>query len=138
MNATRDVITDLWPLYQAGEASADTRRLVEEFLEQDPEFAQIIQGNVGPSLKADDPPPLAQEPKLAALRRTKRLVRLREALFWLAIFLSAAPFTVYDTSWGSGWLIRDLPWLACALALAAAALWCLYFALRRRLSASGL
>jgi anti-sigma factor RsiW len=35
---TRDVISDLWPLYVTGEASPDTRRLVEEFLASDPTF----------------------------------------------------------------------------------------------------
>ena len=29
---TRDVITDLWPLYESGEASRDTRTIVDEFL----------------------------------------------------------------------------------------------------------
>ncbi len=28
-NVTRDVIADLWPLYVAGEASPDTRTLIE-------------------------------------------------------------------------------------------------------------
>ena len=36
MKITRDVVTDLLPLYVAGEASADTRALVEEYLLEDP------------------------------------------------------------------------------------------------------
>src|SRR4029077_7540453 len=44
MNITRDVINDLWPVYAAGEASADTRLLVEEFLRQNPEVAGLLQG----------------------------------------------------------------------------------------------
>jgi hypothetical protein len=39
---TRDVISDLWPVYQAGEASADAKRLVETFLEEDPEFRILL------------------------------------------------------------------------------------------------
>ena len=46
MNVTRDVITDLWPVYASGEASPDTRALVEAFLQGDPEFARLIQGRV--------------------------------------------------------------------------------------------
>jgi len=35
MNVTREVILDLLPVYLAGEASPDTRALIEEFVEQD-------------------------------------------------------------------------------------------------------
>ena len=41
MNATRDVITDLLPLYFSGEASADTRALVEEYFATNPEFERM-------------------------------------------------------------------------------------------------
>ena len=33
-NVTRDVIADLWPLYVSGEASADTRGLIEAFIQR--------------------------------------------------------------------------------------------------------
>ena len=38
MNVTREVINDLWPIYAAGEASADTRALIEEFLDRDTQY----------------------------------------------------------------------------------------------------
>jgi hypothetical protein len=38
---TRDVIYDLLPAYFANEATADTRALVEEFFESDPEFGRM-------------------------------------------------------------------------------------------------
>ena len=41
MKITRDVIYDLLPGYFAGEVSADTRALVDEFLATDPEFARM-------------------------------------------------------------------------------------------------
>jgi len=41
MTITRDVIYDLLPGYFAGEVSADTRALIDEFLETDPEFARM-------------------------------------------------------------------------------------------------
>ena len=43
MKVTRDVIYDLLPAYFSGEISQDTRRLVDEFLEQDPEFRQMME-----------------------------------------------------------------------------------------------
>ena len=39
MNVTHNVVTDLLPLYLAGEASDDTRVLVEAYLKQNPSFA---------------------------------------------------------------------------------------------------
>ncbi|MBC7767373.1 MAG: hypothetical protein H7124_01155 [Phycisphaerales bacterium] len=42
-DVTRDVISDLWPLYKTGEASADTVRLVETFLEQDGAFRTLLE-----------------------------------------------------------------------------------------------
>lgn len=138
MNVTRDVIIDLWPLYQSGEASGDTRRLVEDFLESDPDFMRQAREASEPWLEKDRVPPPVPDEELKTLHQAKRLVRLREALFWIAIFLSVAPLTVYDTSWGKGWVIRDHPWLAGSLALAAAVSWGLYLGLRRRLRVTGL
>jgi hypothetical protein len=43
MNVTREVIYDVLPGYFAGEVSADTKRLVDEFLRADPEFAQMME-----------------------------------------------------------------------------------------------
>jgi anti-sigma factor RsiW len=41
MNVSRDVIFDLLPSYFAGEASDDTRALVEAFMAADPEFGRM-------------------------------------------------------------------------------------------------
>jgi hypothetical protein len=40
---TRDVIYDLLPVYFAGEVSADTRALIEEFFVSDPEFGRMAE-----------------------------------------------------------------------------------------------
>ena len=41
MNPTRNVITDLLPLYFSGEASPDTKAMVEEYFKQDPDFERM-------------------------------------------------------------------------------------------------
>ena len=41
MKITRDVVTDLLPLYESGEASPDTRALVEAYFRPDPDFEQL-------------------------------------------------------------------------------------------------
>jgi hypothetical protein len=43
MEITRSVILDLLPLYQSGEASADTRAIVEEYLRRDPTLQRLIE-----------------------------------------------------------------------------------------------
>ncbi len=69
---TRDVISDLWPLYSAGEASADTRALVEGFLAGDPEFARTLRASF------DVPPERVEVPadqEAQALQRTLEAMR---------------------------------------------------------------
>lgn len=43
MKVTRDVIYDLLPAYFAGEVSADTRALIEEFFSTDPELRRMAE-----------------------------------------------------------------------------------------------
>ncbi len=40
---TRDVISDLWPLHKAGEASADSERIIEAFLAEDAAFRSLLE-----------------------------------------------------------------------------------------------
>jgi hypothetical protein len=44
---TRDVISDLWPLHKAGEASADSKRIIETFLAEDPAFRTLLDESEG-------------------------------------------------------------------------------------------
>ncbi len=39
---TRNVIKDLWPLYQSNDISSESRALVDTFLAQDSEFASVL------------------------------------------------------------------------------------------------
>jgi len=48
MTVTREVVRDLWPVYAAGEASDDTRRLVDEFLAQDSDLARALRADAEP------------------------------------------------------------------------------------------
>jgi hypothetical protein len=101
LNVTRDVVADLWPVYEAGEASADTRALVDEFLATDPAFARTLLA--APRLEAPAVK-VAPEAKLAALKRTRDLVHgnawLRGLrLFALVITVFAIKRILDDTSW---------------------------------------
>ena len=138
MSVTRDVIIDLWPLYESGEASDDTCRIVEQFLAEDIEFANLLQNTKENYMAVGTPPVLNKDHEVVTLRRTKLLLRLRDSLFFIAILLSFTPLTVYDTAWGEGWVIRDHPLVALMLGSLAAVAWFAYFVLRRRLSTVGL
>jgi hypothetical protein len=101
MNVTREVINDLWPVYAAGEASTDTRTLIEAFLQQDPEFAQLLQGRGEEALLRPNPPKLSPDREAQALQKTKRLLHGWDWLLFMAIMFSCFAFgrIVADTSW---------------------------------------
>jgi len=84
MEVTRSVILDLLPLYLANEVSAETRALVEEYLETDPELAKIAEQSAAMELAKDIPVPLAKEDKMEAYRETKRLLQ-RRTLIWAGL-----------------------------------------------------
>ncbi len=42
LDVTRNVVSDLWPLCRTGDASADSRALVDNFLAQDDAFAASL------------------------------------------------------------------------------------------------
>jgi hypothetical protein len=101
VNVTREVITDLWPVYASGDASADTRALVESFVKQDPEFARLLQeGDKESSLRCVTTP-LPADHEARALRRTKRVLHGRDWTLFFAILFSCFAFgrIVSDTSW---------------------------------------
>ena len=139
MNVTREVITDLLPVYTSGEASAETVSLVDEFLRNDPEFAELIR-NEGVSHTLT-PFPVTVSPDLErrSLNLTKKHLRIRGVLLGLAIFFSVFPLSSYGNSEeGLQWLmLRDAPATAGAALLLGVGLWISYFLQGRRLRSQG-
>ena len=98
MTLTRAVILDLWPVYASGDASDDTRAVVEAFLREDPEFAeQLTRDAALPEL----PPPLPPDAEATAFHRIRCRLRGYPFLLNLAILSSAMAFgrIISDTSW---------------------------------------
>jgi hypothetical protein len=87
MEITRNVILDLLPLYLGDEVSADTRALVEEYLETDPELANIEEQSAA-DLPGDIPVPLTKQDKMEAYKKAKLQMNLRT--FFLALLISFA------------------------------------------------
>jgi len=108
MNITKEIITDLFPLYAANECSADTRVLVEDYLRQHPkeaeEFRRIMNSALpGAGLTA------GRTDEMESLRRAQQFARRRSWFMGLAIFCSLAPFSFIHTRNYSFWLLRDAP-----------------------------
>ena len=85
MNVTKDVVLDLLPVYLAGEASADTRVLVEEYLHKDPDLAQRVRQQWTKGLGSAPPTTFPLDLELQALMRTHRLIWLQILLFGLMV-----------------------------------------------------
>jgi anti-sigma factor RsiW len=138
MNLTKDVILDLLPVYLAGESSAATRQLVEEFLKQDPELAEEIRRQMVENLAAVAPPAMPPELELRSLRRTRGVLARQQWLFGAAILFSLLPLssggTFRDGRLTSDWmLLRDYPELAGISLAIAIGLWVWFGVSRRRL-----
>jgi anti-sigma factor RsiW len=131
MKITQDVIKDLLTVYLAGEATADTRALIEDWLRTDPELAR----QVNQARNADLPtvPPLPPTIEKRALDRTRRRLRRRAILLGTAIFVSMLPLSVTFNSEGfRGLLIED--WLGRTIVIAVAgALWVVYWLTSRQM-----
>lgn len=135
MNITREVITDLLPLYLSGEASEDSRLLIQKYLEQDPEFAHQIELSHKDEFKLTAVPTPNKE--LAALNKTKRLLNLRSWLLGIALFLTASLFGIRDIGNGVEWLWTGLPWGFAVCLITAVSAWIAYMTLRHRLNRIG-
>ena len=82
---TRQVILDLLPIYLANEASADTRALVEQYLETDPELAKHAKETKMTDLIKDIPIPLTEKDRLEAFKEARRIEFLRTVFVVVAI-----------------------------------------------------
>ena len=77
MQITRNVITDLLPLYTSGEASDDTAALVREYLDGDSELAEMAREASAMKPPEDAPVPLTWEDNMKAYKEAKKLMLIR-------------------------------------------------------------
>ncbi len=138
MNVTREVARDLLTVVLTGEASADSRQLVEEYLAKDPELAREAEAlRAALALPATPvPAPTAEKRTLDA---TRQLLKQRSATFAVALLFTLLPLSfVFEGSKITFLLIRDAPVIGLAWWATAGAMWIWHLALRRRLRVSGL
>lgn len=134
MNVTKEVITDLFPLYAANECSADTRALVDAYLRAHPadavEFTRVAAAAGAPFAAPVDGGPR----ELELLREARRRTRTRSLLMGLAIFCSVAPLSFYVDGSHRWMMLVDAPLAAAAYGLGAVGLWIAYAVHCRRYS----
>jgi hypothetical protein len=134
MTISRGVIDDLYPLYAAGEASADSRALIEEYLAGNPDAAASLQEPM--NLPPVEPPP---DLEVRALKRTSRLLEEKSLVGAAALTLSYVPATAEFLEQNKPQLLyQDHPWVAMLIYLAAIGLWVRFLFVCRRVQAAGL
>ena len=123
MYVTHDVVSDLWPLYASGEASADTRALVDAFLASDPAFAQVLRESGQIGVDPGAAPVLPPDHELMTLDLTKRRLWGPGWRLFLAMIFSGMAFgrIVSDTSFD----VSPKPFIATAAI--AVAFWIAFF-----------
>jgi anti-sigma factor RsiW len=135
MQVTRDVILDLAPAYLTGEASSDTRALVDAYLAGDPELAAWMADQHRHTFAPlEDTPPLELETR--TLRRTRRRIAVQRWLFGLGCFFVALSLSLEFTTRNGRvvefhFLARDYPLQAAICVAVAVLFWSAYAALRR-------
>ncbi len=140
MNVTHNVVTDLLPLYLAGEASDDTRALVEAYLQQNPTFAVEVREQAEKStavLGALTAVPSADHEKLT-LQRVRRFNRRRANLLGVSIATTLMPLAFGFDNRHIHWImLRDQPNQALVFWVVALGCWISYYLTGRRLRTTG-
>jgi ferric-dicitrate binding protein FerR (iron transport regulator) len=131
MNITKGVIADLFPLYLEKECTPDTRLLVEEYCQRNPQDAQELHRIASTSLPGGAPAAKDLD-ETRSLREARRVVRRRSWVLGLAIFFSLAPFSVLHTGGRTYWLLREAPGTALIYGALALVCWIVWTVMRNR------
>jgi hypothetical protein len=130
------IMDDLLTVYLAGEASPETRRLIEEYAESHPEFTAKLRGSAAFSLPTSSVTP---DGHLKALKQARQFVTLRSLFLGAGIFFSLVPFTaVFRKGELVFFLMRDVPPVAVSAASLAAASWIACYVMHRGIKKAGL
>jgi hypothetical protein len=85
MNIPKYLIVDLLPLYLADEVSDETRKLIEEYLETDPQLAVLAEQAKDATSLQEVPAPLRKENEMEALKKMKKLMVQHNVFLILAV-----------------------------------------------------
>jgi anti-sigma factor RsiW len=131
MNVTKDIINDLIPLYVADECSADTRALVEEYLQKNPEQAEQLRRIINTPVPGAVPPAKGLD-EVRAFREARRRLRRRSGLMAFAIFFSLMPLSFFSDGGRTWWMLRDAPGRSFIYTAIGVVFWIVYAVDRQR------
>jgi len=133
MKVTRDVVMDLWPLYLAGEASQDTRDLIDEFLKQDTEFANMRAKNDEQNPLKPVAINLPPDIEARSFARTRRGLQGRSVFRILALAFTGLGLVRLVTDWP---FAKASPLNALGTLTVAVAFWIAFFVHRKYLQSA--
>jgi hypothetical protein len=133
MKITEEVINDLLPLFFANECSSDTKKFVEEYFQEHPEFEQQSRQNYKDPFAENNVPSLTPTEEVRTLKSTRRWMKVRSFVLAFAIFFSLCPFSYYHSDNESAFLFLEHPAEALIFVPFAMVFWVIYFGIKRRL-----
>ncbi len=137
MKLTRDVVRDLLPVYLAGEASNDTKALVEDFLSRDADLraeADEAMAVPGSAFSVG----MGEKLEWETLAKTRGLLRRRSMLAGISWGFTLLPLSFGYTPRGLEFaMFRDYPWIALASCVCAIASWAAFLMTCHRLQTTG-
>jgi hypothetical protein len=139
MTISHDVMTDLLTVYLAGDASADTKALIEEYARSNQAFADRLRAAATISVPADPvEESLPPDRHLRALERTREFIFLRTLFTAGAVLFTLLPLVFTFGPGGVEFLILGrhpgLVWSFWSLAVAA---WAACYVMHRQIRLSG-
>ena len=138
MKITQEVISDLLPLYFSGEASEDTKKLIDTYFEQNPEFAKMAKATEEQIITNAIPINLTKEDEMESLNKTKKRIKLQSFLIGFAIFFTIAPFSFAHMDDKFYVLLLDSPMTALIYGSIGILFWISYFVARNKTQTTGL
>jgi anti-sigma factor RsiW len=103
MAVTREVILDLLPLYLSDEASTDSRALVKEHLDNDPELARLATQWKD---RLPEPPPAPVNPDAQAVAYQEAKRQIANRVITLAIVIAVGTMVVGGAAlMGAMWML---------------------------------
>ena len=122
MNLHENVIIDLMALVRSGQASVESRRLVDDWLAEHPDLAKFA--------ALDAPPDPALE--LQALERTRKALRRAGWEKGFALLFTVLPFSFMGDSEGVRFVFADYPGLIVGMVVTALVFWARYYRFSRK------
>lgn len=137
MKITRDVINDLLPVYLAGDASADTRSLIDEYLQSDPALAADVRAHADKSSALLETLGAASselaDHEVATFDKIRRYNSYRNQFFAFGLALALMPFAFGFSHGEISWImIRDSPKQAALFLIASGYCWISRYIIGRR------